>query len=188
MKLTLLILSIFLSFQANAGFYLDPYAGVKILGNAKLAGREFSHQQLEFGSKIGWHGGNTQFGLDLNLLYPTYKSKGVDPVEESYSGFQYGIFLGGRYGWFRGWGTWVIAASQTSDIDSSTIKGTGWEFGVACGPKNFINAFLKLQLLQFRKRKTTSGTEVDLSNGQEIETRAIVFGFDIPFAASGRGK
>lgn len=174
--------------QSFAGFYLDPHAGLKILGDAKLAGSEFSHQQLEFGSKFGWHSGNSQFGLDLNLLYPTYKSKDAEQVEESYSGFQYGIFLGGRYGWIRGWGTWVIATSQTSDIDSSVIKGAGWEFGASFGPQNFINAFIKLQLLQFRKRKDAAGNEVDLSNGQEIETRAIIFGFDIPFNTSGSQK
>lgn len=187
MKLILLLLFIF-PYKAYSGFLLDPHAGLKIIGDAKLAGRTFSQQQLEFGTKMGWHSANTQFGLDMNLLYPTYKSQDANQTEESFSGFQYGIFIGGRYGFLRGWGTWVIQTNQTSDIDQSKIKGTGFEFGIALGPQNFINVFLKLQLLQFRKRIASTGVETDLSNGQEIETSAVIFGVNLPINFSGAEK
>lgn len=171
-----------------AGFFVDPHVGINILGDAKLAGRTFDHDQLEFGSKIGWHSGYTQFGLDINLLYPTYKGQDAAQVEESYSGFQYGIFMGARYTWIRGWVNWVIAASQTGDINSEKYKGTGWEVGVSLGPQNMINGFIKLQLIQFRTREDSAGIEIDLSDGQELETNAVIVGFNIPFNTSGKSK
>jgi hypothetical protein len=173
---------------AYSGFLLEPHGGIKVFGDAKLAGRTFSQRQMEFGSRMGWHSGNTQFGLDLNLLYPTYKSQDANETEESYSGFQYGVFIGGRYGVFRGWGTWVIQSSQISDIDQSKIKGTGFELGASLGPQNFVNIFIKLQLLQFRKRVSASGVETDLSNGQEIETKAVIMGISLPINFSGAQK
>ncbi|MFT6069165.1 MAG: hypothetical protein ACJAT2_000358 [Bacteriovoracaceae bacterium] len=186
MKLILLFL--FLPSLAHAGFFMDPHAGFKLFGDAKLAGRTFSQQQLEFGTKLGWHSGSTQFGLDTNLLYPTYESQDANQTEESFSGFQYGLFIGGRYGVVRGWATWVIQTSQVSDIDQSKIKGTGFEFGLSFGPQNFINGFIKLQLLQFRTRTSAAGIETDLSNGQEIETNAVVVGFNLPINFSGASK
>jgi len=179
-----LIIFLYLT-TANAGFFIDPHVGMKILGSTKLAGKKFDHSQLEFGSKMGWHTGNTQLGLDLNLLYPTYKSTAADGAIESYSGFQYGLFLGGRYEWFRAWGTWVIASTQTSDINNEVYKGSGWELGFGLGPQNFINLFLKVQLLQFKTLEDSVGTKIDLAGGRELETQAFIIGFDIPFNFSG---
>ncbi|MBK22577.1 MAG: hypothetical protein CME70_01115 [Halobacteriovorax sp.] len=173
---------------ALSGFYLDPHVGINAFGDAKLAGRTFDHTQLEFGSKIGWHSGYTQFGLDFSLLYPTYKAQDSTQTTESYSGFQYGLFMGARYSWVRGWFSWVIAATQTGDINLEKYKGTGFELGVSLGPQNMINFFAKIQLLQFRTREDSQGIVTDLSNGQELETKALIIGFDIPFNASGAKK
>jgi hypothetical protein len=173
---------------AFSGYYLDPHAGLKVAGDAKLAGRTFSQQQLEFGTKFGYHAANTQLGIEANLLYPTYKSQDASETEESFSGFQYGVFIGGRYGYFRGWGTWLIQSSQVSDIDQSKIKGSGFEFGLSVGPQNFINFFMKMQLLQFKSRTSSLGVVTDLSNGQEIETKALIIGFDLPINFSGAQK
>jgi hypothetical protein len=186
LRSSLIVLFFFIPTLAYSGFFLDPHTGLKVTGDAKLAGRTFSQQQLEYGTKIGWHEGSTQFGLDANLVYPTYKSQDADETEESFSGFQYGIFIGGRYGIIRGFATWLIQASQISDIDQSKIKGTGFEFGLGIGPQNYINFFMKMQILQFRKRVSASGVETDLSNGQDIETNALIIGINLPINFSRR--
>ncbi|MCO4753302.1 MAG: hypothetical protein KC478_02415 [Bacteriovoracaceae bacterium] len=184
-RLLIFIFLLIFSSISRAGFYVDPHIGINVLGDAKLAGSTFDHTQLEFGSKIGWHSGYTQFGLDFALLYPTYKAQDDTQTTESYSGFQYGLFIGGRYSWVRGWFSWIIASSQTGDINLEKYKGTGFELGASFGPQNMINIFAKLQLLQFRTREDSSGNITDLSDGQELETKAIIMGFNIPFNAAG---
>ena len=190
MKTLTFFLVIFLSASnAQAGFFVDPHVGFKIQGDAKLSGRTFSHDQLEFGTKLGWHSGYTQLGLDLNLLYPTYQAQDSTETEESYSGFQYGFFIGGRWTWLRGWATWVIGAQQSGDINFEKYKkGSGWEFGVGLGPQNMINGFIKFQMLSFRAIQDSNGFETILSGGQEFETRAIIVGIDLPINTSGKSK
>lgn len=187
-KNLLILTFLFFSTVSQAGFFIDPHAGYKIAGDAKLAGRTFDHDQIEFGSKFGWHSGATQLGLDLNFIYPTYKAQDQEQTEESFSGMQYGFFMGARLGWIRGWFTWVIGANQTGDVNNEKYKGTGWEFGASVGPQNFPNFFIKYSILQYRTLETSSGVEVDLSNGQELETSAVILGVSWPFSFGKRSR
>lgn len=184
-----LFLLLFFLFSSNlwAGFYFNPSFGLKIAGDAELGGNEYSVQETDVGFKLGYKYSYFFGGLSLELLYPTYEQKSASETKESYSGFQWGLFFGGRYDWYRGWFSLILNSTQSSDIDQSKIKGGGWELGFGFGPENFINAFLKYQKLSFDQRENSQGVSIELLGGQEIKSNVFIIGIDFPIHMGGGG-
>ena len=175
MKLLALLLFLF-CLHANAGIYIEPYAGYvsqkyDIKGSGTLSGTPFTIDDTDSDSGVGF-GGKLGYSIPLLAIGADYMQAG--DVSDL------GPFLEVRLPLFLKFRTTYIMASKTkTDDDEFKFKGTGFKAGLAFSL--FLNLTLNVDYISVKYDKldgNISGYDFD---SIDVKRNAYMVSLGFPF-------
>jgi hypothetical protein len=170
----ILLLTIFLSYNANCSLLIDPYIG-SVSGNWDNENTDPDDDYKLSGTGIGLRVGglllNTlMIGAVVDLASVTGKNKGITGLELEYKYTNSGIFLGYKGSLMRFWYTYYLNAklemvnfSGTNStiynllLKGAEYEGTGQAIGLAISPFDFISIFAQLHIYKYDKFTLANG-------------------------------
>jgi len=164
-----------LSFNANASFLIEPYAGLNLFSKWQADG-ESSTDGLS-GSMIGGRAGVQRMGFMIGLDARMSTWEIDDSQSTKLNTTSYGFFVGYDFPiMLRLWGTYTFSGTGEVDDVGEFFGGSGFILGVGYKAFPFLSLNFESGTLNFEEFETQAGV-----NDEGREDAATYYLFSISF-------
>ena len=182
----LLIASLFLfASSAQAGFLLEPYAGLSFGSgeNSATIKTEYDYNAPMLGARAGYQYLGLMFGLDYSMGMDQKTAGSTVTADVSQSTL--GLFVGYNLPvMLRAWAAYYLNTSLEVEAGTSVgdeFNGKGYGLGVGFTGLPFVSLNLEYRMMTFDEYKDKSaGSTATLSGASEIDFNQILLSVSLP--------
>jgi hypothetical protein len=175
--LTALVSMFYYAGSAQAGFLLEPFAGMEFSSTADFDGTDADTTGTAIGARVGFQNLGLMLGLDARRLSSNFEPE--TGSDSDYTFTQLGFFVGYDFPiMLRVWGNYVFSLNgENDDNDNKVTGGSGMVLGVGYKVVPFVS-------LNFEMSNTATTTLESGSNEVDLDVSYSSYLLSVSFPLS----
>ena len=175
----IIFISLIFSVTTHAAFLIEPLAGLN-LGDASPGSTDYSYSSPQIGARAGYTSFGLMLGLDYRKTLEYDRENDSNNTETKFENDQFGAFVGYQLPvLFRLWGTYYMSSNRDNQVNSNTLKGSGYGLGVGYTGFPFLSLNLEYISRSHDERENSNGTTVAIN---DFDSTDIVLSISLPLS------